>query len=416
MLHLRRGNQAILRLAQMRLQRLMALKHIGHELSRLRKQLRRHLRLAQILGQMLIEAVQRVVREVAHLKRPEPLVQVIQAQTPLSEPLVRALQIAFDLRRRKARLIEHLPALQHARKHHKRTRLRRHRARERRLDTRCHRRRRIGQRIVGAQGIFAAQQHPVLQMLGKRIRVVDVLGGRRVVPIAVDELLQHHARIRGVGGRVVEAALENQLVGCTVLQREERATHAGKRRIGALHAKMLEQHPGGVLGIGRRIGGACQIGRHEHLARAASQRRRRVLAGHQHIGHTKAGALATAGRHDARHADFQTLHLVEHRISAQPRQLGGVGGAPQSAQRGKLFGTPRFRAVRHAPHGRLKLVGGLGIQAQGKSLHRRKQRVVAAQAGAQVGPLRRAIGAHIGVKFERRLFRHPGERRQRPIG
>ncbi len=100
MLHLRRGDQTVLRLAEMRLQRLMTRKHVGHELSRLRKQLRRHLRLAQILGHMLIEAVQRVMREVSHLKRPEPLVQVVQAQTPLSEPLVRALQIAFNLGRR----------------------------------------------------------------------------------------------------------------------------------------------------------------------------------------------------------------------------------------------------------------------------------------------------------------------------
>ena len=299
MLHLRRGDQTVLRLAKMRLQRLMTRKHVGHELPRLRKQLRRHLRLAQVLGHMLIEAVQRVVREVAHLKRPESFVQVVQAQTPLSEPLVRALQIAFDLRRRKARLVEHLPALQHARKYHERTRLRRHRTRQRRLDARRFRRRRIRQRIVGAQGIFTAQQHPVLQTLGKRIRVVDVLGSRGVVPIAVDELLQHHARVRGVGGRIVEAALEDQLIGCSVLEREERTAHAGKRRIGTLHAKMLEQHPGGVLGIGRRIGGACQVCRHEHLARAAAQRRRRVLIGHQHIGRTKDGAVATARSHDA---------------------------------------------------------------------------------------------------------------------
>ena len=299
MLHLRRGDQTVLRLAKMRLQRLMTRKHVGHELPRLRKQLQRHLRLAQVLGHMLIEAVQRVVREVAHLKRPESFVQVVQAQTPLSEPLVRALQIAFDLGRRKARLVEHLPALQHARKHHERTRFGRHRTRQRRLDARRFRRRRIRQRIVGAQGIFTAQQHPVLQMLGKRIRVVDVLGGRGVVPITVDELLQHHARVRGVGGRIVEAALEDQLIGCSVLEREERTAHAGKRRIGALHAKMLEQHPGSILGIGRRIGGACQVGRHEHLARAAPQRRRRALIGHQHIGRTKDGAIATARSHDA---------------------------------------------------------------------------------------------------------------------
>ena len=84
-----------------------------------------------------------------------------------------------------------------------------------------------------------------------------------------------------------------------MLEREERTAHARKRRISALHAKMLEQHPGSILGIGCRIGGACQIGRHEHLARAAAQRRRRVLIGHQHIGRTKGNAIATARRHDA---------------------------------------------------------------------------------------------------------------------
>ena len=304
---------------------------------------------------MLIEAVQRVMREVAHLKRPEPLVQVVQAQTPLSEPLVRALQIAFDLGRRKARLVEHLPALQHTRKHHERARLRRHRTRQRRLDARRLRRRHIGERIVGAQGIFAAQQHPVLQTFGKRIRVVDILGGRGVVPVAIDELLQHHARVCRVGGRIVEAALEDQLIGCSVLEREERTAHAGKRRIGALHAKMLEQHPGSILGIGRRVGGACQVRHHAHLARAASQRRRRVLIGHQHIGRAKGRAIATARRHDTRNVDFQTLHLVKRRISPQPRQFGGASGALQSAQRGKLLGAPRFRTVRHAPHGGLKL-------------------------------------------------------------
>ena len=319
MLHLRRGDQTVLRLAQMRLQRLMALKHVGHELSRLREQLRRHLRLAQIIGQMLIEAVQRVVGEIAHLKRPEPLVQIVQAQTPLGEPLVRAFQVAFDLGRRKARFVKHLPALQHARKHHKRTRFGRHRARQRRLDACRHRRRLGSKRIVGAQGVLAAQQHPPLQMLGKRIRVLDVLGGRRVGSIAVHELLQHHARIRGVGGRVVETTLQDQLVGCNVLQREERAAHTRKRRVGALHAQMLQQHPRSIFGVCRRIGRACQIGRYAHLARAVSQRRRRVLIGHEHIGRTKGCAIAATRRHDARNADFQTLRLIERGIRTQPR-------------------------------------------------------------------------------------------------
>ncbi|MEI2995650.1 MAG: hypothetical protein V8T19_00480 [Senegalimassilia anaerobia] len=100
----------------------------------------------------------------------------------------------------------------------------------------------------------------------------------------------------------------------------------------------------------------------------------------------------------------------------QPRQLGSVGGALQRAQRGKLLDAPRLRAVRHAPHDGLELGCCLHIQLQGKPLHCREHRIVAAQAGAQVGPPRRAIGAHIGVKLERRLPRHAGKRRQRPIG
>ena len=90
--------------------------------------------------------------------------------------------------------------------------------------------------------------------------------------------------------------------------------------------------------------------------------------------------------------------------------------ALQSAQRGKLLGAPCFRTVRHAPHSGLKLRRSLVVQLQGKPLHRREHRVVGAQACAQVRPPRRAIGAHIGIKLERRLLRHPGERRQRPIG
>ena len=121
---LRRGNKAVVRRLQLVLMRFVPIEHIAHDGTSGVERSARHLR-SDLFLEMGIEALERTMGEIAHLQRAEALIEPFEAQTTLSEPLVRAFQIAFNLRGREARLVDHL-AGHYARQHDKRALRRRH--------------------------------------------------------------------------------------------------------------------------------------------------------------------------------------------------------------------------------------------------------------------------------------------------
>ena len=170
-------------------------------------------------------------------------------------------------------------------------------------------------------------------------------------------------------------------------------------------------------GIGRRIGGACQVCRHEHLARAAAQRRPpcsdRSPAHRAHQGRRRRQPRGATMRETLTFKRFAWSNAV-----SAPSPASLAASAARCRARNAAICSARHASERFVMR---RPAASSSAAARASSCKASRSiaaniGLVAAKTGAQVGPPRRAIGAHIGVKLERRLLRHPGKRRQRPIG
>ena len=366
---------------------------------------------------MPVEAAERIVGEIAHLSRPEALVDIVKAQPALGKPLIRALQVAFNLRRRQAGAIEHPPAGKHARQHHQRPARVGHLPRPRPGDALFHQRHGVnrGAAAVAEQGILATQEHALLQRLRQGIGVVDVVGVGGVGAIAVHKLLQHDARVGGLGGSVVERALQHKAGARQVFAGEEVAPHSGKIVIDGRQAQLRQQARCRILGIGSTIRGAVEVSDDGKLARARGHPRRRALIAHEHVG--APGGFDLARGDQARDIHARTRELVQARLRPQAHRNGGLAHASKGGHGRKLLGPPRLRAVRHrahmAFHNPKRFVLGRIFRHGGK---RREQRAAPGELGFHGSSRHHAIAPRIRIERERVLPGSAGKRRQQKVG
>ena len=241
---------------------------------------------------MGVEALERTVGEIAHLQRAESLVEPFETQAALGEPLVRALQIAFNLRGREARLVDHLPC-HYAWQHDKRALRRRHLAGHGKLD---HLAWQVAARHDGIldKGLLPALDDPLLQTSGQHEGILDVVGCGRILAIAVDEFLEDGGGIRRVGILVVEATNDKERLARRCQQGCKRSAHTRERIVVWEYSQLGEERCRRIVGIGSGECGAREIARNGNIAGCGGERHRVSIVCEHDIGR-KSREIAAAG-------------------------------------------------------------------------------------------------------------------------
>ena len=348
------------------------------------------------------------MREVAHLQGAELLVQRLGAQAALHEPKVRAGQIAFDLRGRKAGP-RRLAVLPPARQHHQGTPLGPNRPDGRAFDLRGNRLFAPRDAKVLVQAFLAAFQHAAPQRGREQVGVVDVVGRRRVVPIAVHQLLDDHGGIRGFGCGVEEAPLDHQLRRGNPFERVELAACLGQRVVGLSDAQLAQKRRARVLAVGHRAACVRHVAEHEHVARTGRQGGRERQVADEHVGIRHA---------HARRARARDVHrrLREHGhagVRPLPHASRGLQDLARNPQRGQLFVPIGLRHAGQRADGVLQRACDhrrLGIGRQVLQVRERLAR--GAQLRAFLARVRQTVGAQLRVDAARPHDGHARNRRE----
>ena len=240
--------------------RLVPIEHIAHDGAGRINRSARHFG-CDLFLKMGVEALERTVGEIAHLQRAESLVEPFETQAALGEPLVRALQIAFDLRGREARLV----------------------AGRGKLD-------RLAWQVTARhdgildKGLLPALDDPLLQTSGQHEGILDIVGCRRILAIAVDEFLEDGGGVRRVGILVVEATNDKERLAGRCQQGRKRSAHTRERIVVWEYSQLGEKRCRRIVGIGSGECGAREIARNGNIAGCGGERHRMSIVREHNVG------------------------------------------------------------------------------------------------------------------------------------
>ena len=202
----------------------------------------------------------------------------------------------------------------------------------------------FGNHGIRVEVLLATLDHALHQRDGKTENVVEVVVGRGIEPIGIDELLQDCSRIGRIAIFVVQGAKTDELRNGKELQCRERAACTCKRRIERLEAKLGEQRRSSVLfvGNGKIVGG--KVAEHERVARACTHLGCDGLRGHDDTQARTLGFIEN-GKPFVRHRYLDVFEHAHARCHGSTHSTRSFRAGTHSGNSRELFRAPRIGAT-----------------------------------------------------------------------
>ena len=274
--------------------------------------------------------------EIPHLHGSEAFVKLIEAKTAQSEPFLRALKVALDLRCGETRIENDLASLPLARQHDQRPGKVRFDSIEPSFLDLCRKRLRImAHRGVFIQLLLATIYDRFEETRRKRVFVIHLCGVRRIEPIAIHKFLHDCRGVCGVGRFIIQTPLYDEASTRATRRLDERLTHIVHRMTFAHDPKIASERKRGVIGLlcGKRH--VVHIAHDNRLPRAFVERFHVERLAYAHVGRIRF-AIRPGNIHCC------VLEHAAHRAALRPDHAGRSHYLAQHAHSFELLGYVGF--------------------------------------------------------------------------